>query len=252
MLTSLSRFQALVCLCVFVSTSMIAQAVSMGGVDYNDYAELLEQYVEDSGVRYAEWFAAKDDLRALEDVLGQMAAVEVSQLDRLEQKAFYINLYNAGMLQAVFDAYPLKSVKNIGFIPFSVFKKEFIKQGAQVLSLDQIEKEILLVEYFDARIHFAVNCASESCPPLRAEPFVGARLEAQMEAQTVEFANSERAARLDAKSGEYAYSSLFDWYSKDFKVAHPGEYLNRYRDVALKLQSDFSWIPYDWALNAAK
>lgn len=240
---------------ISVSLSVLSLAASNSGaasVNYTDYAALLSEYVNESGIAYAEWFDDKEDLAKLESVLADFSSVEVSALNRSEQKAFYINLYNAGMIQAVFEAYPIDSVKDIGLIPFSVFKKDFIEQGTRLLSLDGIEKEILLKEYPDPRIHFAVNCASESCPPLRVEPFVGDRLEAQLDDQTRGFANSERALQIDPESGKHAYSSLFDWYAKDFGVKHPGEYLNRYREVALNLQSDFKWIPYDWSLNTAE
>lgn len=219
-------------------------------VAYSDYARLLERYVSEEGVRYAAWADNSDDLAALEGVLATMAAVDLTALSRDEQKAFYINLYNAAMLQAVFDHWPIDSVKTIGWRPFSIFKKDFIKQGDRQLSLDAVEKEILLVDYFDPRIHFAVNCASESCPPLRAEPFVGERLDAQMEAQTRLFAESQRAARVDVSARRVAYSELFKWYADDFPKGSPAVYLNRYRSEPLPVDFETDWIPYDWSLNA--
>lgn len=219
-------------------------------VDYSEYAVLLEKYVTDTGLRYAAWFESEEDLQALDSFLEQMAAIRVDQLSSPEQKAFYINLYNAAMLQAVFKAYPIDSVKAIGMLPFSIFKKSFIDQGERVLSLDQIEKSILLVDFFDPRIHFAVNCASESCPPLRAEPFVAAQLEAQLEAQTRLFAMSDRAVRVDDERRINLYSSLFDWYNDDFPGKNPGEYLNIYREEPVNLKYTYEWIPYDWSLNS--
>lgn len=216
---------------------------------YSDYGRLLETYVKDSGVDYEGWFENKADLEALDGVVDAMAAVDVDELSDAENKAFYINLYNAAMLQVVFDNYPVKSVTEIGANAFDVFKDKFIQQGDRLLSLDDVEKGILLVDHFDARIHFALNCASESCPPLRAEPFAAERLEQQLEEQTRLFAESDRAARVSDRSKKTVYSELFNWYDKDFEGDNPAEYLNRYRNSPLPLDYDTDWIKYDWALN---
>ncbi|MGJ8651965.1 MAG: DUF547 domain-containing protein [Opitutaceae bacterium] len=220
-------------------------------VDYAVYEQLLQKYVEPSGVRYEAWMDHSGDVNALNGVLSIWSKVAVDELSEADQKAFYINLYNAGMLQAVFENYPLKSVKNIGLIPFSIFNKNFIYQAGQKLSLDDIEKRILLKDYFDPRIHFAVNCASESCPPLRAEPYCGAKLEAQLDEQTRLFAESVRAVRKNTK-GRNAYSELFNWYDGDFPGEHPAQYLNQYRSTSLPVDEQFDWIPYDWSLNEVR
>lgn len=229
-----------------------ALTVSQAKVDYTAYAELLQKYVQPDGVRYQAWADNTSDVNALDRVLSAWARVDVAQHSPQEQKAFYINLYNVGMLQAVLQRYPLKSVKDIGSVPFSIFKKEYIQQGDRSLSLDGIEKGILLKDYFDPRIHFAVNCASVSCPPLLAEPFIGEQLEAQLEAQTKAFAQSDRAARVHAGDARTAYSELFNWYKADFGVENPAEYLNRYREMPLRLDHAIDWIDYDWSLNTAQ
>lgn len=221
-------------------------------IDYSDYARLLENYVTKTGVRYEAWFNNKNDINALDDFLSELAAVDLSRYTDAEQKAFYINLYNAAMLQAVFKAYPKKSVKSIGLIPFSIFKKDFIEQNGRKLSLDDVEKGILLKEFFDPRIHFAVNCASESCPPLLNEPFSAEGLEDQLKEQTLAFAKSARAARVVLGKGRVDYSELFKWYKDDFEGENPAEYINRYRDRPLPLDLKVDWIPYDWSLNAAE
>lgn len=221
------------------------------GIDYSEYARLLEKYVAPTGVRYAAWFADEADLRALEDFLEYAAGVDLSEHSKEAQAAFYINLYNAAMLQSVFEHYPLDSVKDIGLLPFSIFKRDFIRQGGRSLSLDAIEKQILLKDHFDPRIHFAVNCASESCPPLLDEPYVAKRLDAQLDAQTRAFAQSARAARVLMGQKRIAYYELFKWYADDFGVDNPAEYLNRYREMPLPLDYETDWIDYDWSLNAA-
>jgi len=219
--------------------------------DYTEYARVLSAYVTDTGVDYEAWSAHKEDVAALDSFLDQLAGVNPAGLAREAQKAFYINLYNAAMLQAVLERYPLKSVKAIGLVPFSIFKQQFIRLGERRLSLDEVEKGILLKVFSDPRIHFAVNCASRSCPPLRAEPFVAERLDAQLDAQARLFAASEQAARVDFKTRRVAYSKLFKWYAEDFGVVNPAEYLNRYREVDLPDSYQVDWLPYDWSLNAS-
>jgi len=232
---------------------LLLGALSLQAVpNYTEYARLLETYVADDGVRYAAWVQNQADIDALDAVLESFDLTQLDELSRDAQKAFYINLYNAAMVQAVLDHYPLKSVKGIGFLPFSIFNKKYISLGGIDVSLNHVEKSVLLQRYFDPRIHFAVNCASESCPPLRAEPFWGERLDEQLDEQTGLFAASDRAARVNAKSGAIAYSELFKWYVDDFDVKTPAVFLNRYRAFELSEDAAVAWIDYDWSLNASK
>lgn len=242
-----TRTRSVIALMSALSISLFAFSAS-AEVDYEAYGDLLEQYVTEDGVAYAVWSQNQANVNQLDSVLAAWAQVEVAALSKAEQKAFYINLYNAGMLQAVFKNYPLKSVKHIGLIPFSIFKKDFIHLADEKLSLDDVEKGILLNEYADPRIHFAVNCASRSCPPLRAEPYRSVMLEHQLDEQTRLFAESEHAARKNDK-GRYAYSELFNWYDSDFAGKHPAQYLNQYRTEPLPVNQKFGWIAYDWSLN---
>ncbi|MGZ0655145.1 DUF547 domain-containing protein [Coraliomargarita sp. W4R72] len=235
-------------LLVFLAVLNFAQAK----VDDSIYGVLLQKYVQTDGVSYQAWVDNANDVRALDLVLSDWSHVNVAQLAPEEQKAFYINLYNAGMLQAVLQRYPIESVKNIGLIPFSIFKKNYIQQGDRTLSLDDIEKGILLKTFPDPRIHFAVNCASVSCPPLRVTPYRGESLDAQLEEQARLFAASDRAARVDTKAQRTAYSELFKWYASDFGVSNPAIFLNRYLSEALPTEYNVTWIDYDWSLNESK
>ena len=217
--------------------------------DYSDYEKLLETYVTEDGVCYAAWSENEDDVTVLNAFVEHLGQVDFNALPEAEQIAFYINLYNAAMLKIVLENYPIESVTKIGILPFSVFKKDQIQLGDGKVSLDEIEKGILLNKYFDPRIHFAVNCASESCPPLRTEPFTGSQLEEQLKEQTELFAESKRAVRIDEANRNIAYSELFKWYADDFEVKNPAEYLNQFRSEALPKNYSVEWIPYDWSLN---
>lgn len=217
--------------------------------DYSDYKRLLKAYVIDEQVNYKAWVENEKDVSALETFIEELEETEVELLPRADQTAFYINLYNAAMLQIVLEKYPISSVKQIGMLPFSIFKKDIVWIKNRKASLDDIEKRILLKDYFDPRIHFAVNCASESCPPLRAEPFIGGLLDQQLEEQTQLFARSSRAAQVNESKKSIAYSELFKWYVGDFDTDNPAKYLNPYRNAPLPLDYKVTWIPYDWSLN---
>jgi hypothetical protein len=220
--------------------------------DYSQYTRLLNTYVSTDGVRYAAWIQHAEDVARLQDFVVNLGQTDMDTLSMDARKALYINLYNAAMLQAVLDHYPIKSVKAIGLLPFAIFKRNFIPLGHDMVSLDDVEKGILLKRYSDPRIHFAVNCASQSCPPLRAEPFIASRLKAQLDEQTALFARSDRAARIYPGQRSIAYSELFNWYTDDFAGSHPAEFLNRYRKKKLPVDDSITWIHYDWSLNIAK
>jgi len=226
-------------------------ALAAAKPNYADYARLLDDYVVDGQVRYEAWSKTELDLDILDNVLARFAEVDPAALASDERKAFYINLYNAAMVRAVLDAWPVDSVADIGPEKFSVFKQPFIELQGDRLSLDDVEKGILLETFDDPRIHFAVNCASASCPPLIDEPYRGEGLDALLDERTRAFARSRRAARVDRENGEIRYSALFKWYPDDFGVDNPAAYLNRYRDDALPLDYTVAWIPYDWSVNAA-
>lgn len=218
---------------------------------YKAYAGLLEKYVLNDGVRYAQWHANAGDRQALEDILRQWSTVHPASLDQEKATAFLINLYNAAMIHQVLEHFPIKSVRDIGLMPFAIFRKDIVVLNGSKVSLDAIEKERLLDDYFDPRIHFAVNCASVSCPPLRSEPFTGADLQRQLNEQSILFANSPHAARVIPNTEATAYSELFKWYKDDFPGDDPAEYLNRFRDDPLPVGNTIRWINYDWSLNDA-
>jgi hypothetical protein len=239
---------ALICTLLMCGTSLKAEETP----DYSEYNRLLKTYVVGDKVRYEAWVESDEDVAALKAFVEQLSKTDVDSLTESDQAAFYINLYNALMLRTVIDRYPINSVRTIGLLPFSIFKKNLIQLADREVSLDEIEKGILLKDYFDPRIHFAVNCASQGCPPLRAEPFIGNRLNEQLEEQARLFAESTRAAQVDEKKRNAAYSALFKWYAGDFGVDNPANYLNQYRSIPLPTNYTVDWIPYDWTLNDAK
>jgi len=158
--------------------------------------------------------------------------------------AFYINLYNAAMVDRVLEHYPIGSVKDIK----RVWGKKLIPLGEELLSLNDIEHGILR-KLDEPRIHFAVNCASVSCPKLMNSAFVADRLEEQLDTATKAFLNSDKN-QLDGT--EIGLSKLFSWYKKDFVVAgvaDPLAYINQYLQEPLDVKTKTYFLEYDWNLN---
>lgn len=220
-------------------------------VDHGVYAELLSKYAKNGRVDYAGF---KTDESRLDQYLGVIERVEPDRLDREEQFAFYINAYNAWTIKLVLTAYPgIKSIKDLGGLFQSPWKKEFVRIHGQVLSLDHIEHDILRPRFRDPRVHFAINCASKSCPPLLGEPYRGDRLDAQLTRVTVEFLNQPANSRIEGR--HLWVSSIFKWFAEDFKPNVVDFYLKFAQgDLKQELQAgrdrmELKYLDYDWSLN---
>lgn len=217
--------------------------------DYSTYNNLVQKYAKTNGVQYKAWHTNKSDTKALEQILDDWSKIDATKLNKKDRAAFRINLYNAAMISAVLERYPLQSVTKIGK-PFSIFKKNYIATPQGKISLDTLEKKQLLGDFPDARVHFAVNCASISCPPLRSEAYTGDQLEAQLAEQAKQFVATPHAVQIKGSTAHF--SSLFDWYKKDFGESNPAKVINKYGTKKIPTNLKVQWIKYDWNLNEAK
>lgn len=230
--------------------------------DHADYGALLARYVTPAGVRYAAWHDAHADRAALLGYLNRMEGVDAAALPRDEAMAYWINVYNASMLQLVLDAYPVRSPKDLGGLLGTTWEKKVFRAGGERISLDHIENGILRAEYPDARIHFALNCAARGCPPLRAEPFAADRLDEQLEDATRSFlADPAHVVVEQGKKPKLTLSKLFDWYADDFTaaagsvpayVAKHFPALPRQAEDGTPIEWKLSYADYDWTLNDAE
>lgn len=169
---------------------------------------------------------------------------------RNEKLAYYINLYNIAALNVVVQNWPIRSINDLIRGQDIIWKRPVIQVGARNLSLDQIEHEILR-PMGEPRIHFAVVCASISCPDLRREAFTAARLNAQLEDQTRRFfANPTKGVRANSALSYFSATKLLEWFAADFQAAGgPAAFVRRYRrdlPANLELRTD---IEYNWNLN---
>jgi hypothetical protein len=219
--------------------------------DHAVLGDLLGKYVTNDRVNYAGFNA---DQAKLDQYLSSLEKIDPEALTRDEQFAFYINAYNAWTIKLVLTGYPgLKSIKDLGSILQSPWSKEFVRINGKTLTLDDIEQGILRPRFKDPRVHFAINCASKSCPPLSSEPYRGGTLDAKLDKVTHDFVNASGSYRLEGDT--LWVSSIFKWYSEDFND-DPAGFYRKYAEVDLKKALDekgarlrVKFLDYDWSLN---
>jgi len=224
---------------------------SAAAVDHTLYAGLLNKYNRNGQVDYAGF--KKDEAR-LDDYLDRLAKIDPQSLSRDEQFAYYANAYNAWTIKLILSGYPgVESIKDLGSLFKSPWKKKFVKLDGKVITLDHIEHDILRPQFKDPRVHMAVNCASKGCPPLWSEPFMGDRLDEQLNAATRNFINNPGFNRLE---GNTLYvSKIFKWFSEDFEDNVIG-FVEKYAEGELKRTIkanrstiEVEYLDYDWSLN---
>jgi hypothetical protein len=222
------------------------------------FQRVLTEYVtEDGKVRYA---VLHDRIEPLDRFVTQIAAVTPDSHPALfpsrEAKlAYWLNAYNALVLWAFAKDYPQGQDRlsgKIGQLNF-FFRRKF-RVGGVERSLDDIETKSVRRAFGDPRIHFALVCASESCPWLSRTAYTAENLEKELEARTRLFVNQSRNVTVDEKTGTLRLSKIFEWYEGDFGGrAKLLEFLDRYRDQKAARLAGRSWkigyFDYSWKLN---
>jgi len=232
---------------------VVIEALGASELDHAVFGKLLSAHVSDGRVDYKGF---KDDEVQLDQYLNAMALVDPETLTRADKMAFYINLYNAWTIKLILSRYPdIHSIKEIGTIFRSPWKKEIVRLNGRTVTLDYIEHKILRPDFKDPRIHFAVNCASVSCPPLRNEPYTGSHIEDQLNRATTDFINNPERNYLE--NGTLHVSRIFKWYADDFKGGVVPFIKSFARDgLKKKIAADESnlkveYLDYDWSLNGS-
>jgi hypothetical protein len=214
------------------------------------YNTLLAKYVTSGGVKYAAWKNDAADTKALQSVVDGIGSEKISGLSKKEQLAFYLNAYNAWILHEALDRYPTKSVKDL---LFTFFLSQRLKVAGEAMSFNHLEKDIIRLKFGEPRVHFALNCASRSCPPLNREAFRGDKLDAQLEALAVAFVNMPKGVDYSAGARTAALSKIFEWYKEDFqKAGGPVAFINQRRQPPLPNDAKITYQEYNWALNEVK
>ncbi len=234
-----------------LSTLILSTGLAGAMPDNRIFAELLTRYNHNGIVDYAGF--KKEEAR-LDAYLEILAGVKPEALSPADRFAFYANAYNAWTIKLILTGYPgVESIKDLGTLFRSPWKKKFVRLGGKLITLDTIEHDILRPEFEDPRVHMAVNCASKGCPPLWKEPFTGSRLNDQLNAVTRNFVNDPGFNRLTGKT--LYVSRIFKWFSEDFNEDALG-FIEQYaagelksRIKANRLGLKVKYLDYDWSLN---
>mgnify|MGYP001339368629 CR=1 FL=1 len=239
---------------------------------YADYGAILAAHVAGDRVNYAALAAGRSSFDRVVASFASVTRTDEAGWARPERMAYWINAYNVFTLRAIIDHYPIRGSW------FSRYPKNSIRQisgvwtnlrwnaGGRQLTLDDIEHKLLRPQFQDPRVHFAINCASVSCPPLASEPYRSDRLEAQLDRAAVRYLSGPTGLVVDGTT--LRLSSIFDWYGGDFDLRYsprgPAGQNGTTRALlgmvathgpepaqALALQpgTRIAFLDYDWTLN---
>ncbi len=229
-------------------------------VDYGRWNSFLKRYGSRTAdgrtnIAYGKLTAA--DKTAFYGIVDQLEAVNVDQLTKQQQLAYWINLYNAATVEVVLRAYPVSSILYIrdGLLPSGPWDRKVLRVKGEQLSLNNIEHGILRPIFKDPRVHFAVNCASFGCPNLALEAYEPATLGAQLDAGARGYVNDPRG--LAVKGNALVASRIFDWYGVDFGgpsgvLAFARRFATPQTARLLAGRTKIDSYDYDWSLNDAK
>ncbi len=239
------------------------QRVSIDSIGHSAWNLLVRKYVDDHGnVDYTGWKGSRRDVQALDDYLSDLSRADRGQKANQQARlAMWINAYNAVTVRGILREYPTKSIKNHTAIlyGYNIWKDLLLQVGGQQLSLDQIEHEILR-KMREPRIHFAIVCASRSCPKLMNTAYTADNLEQLLTQNTRDFFADPANFRFDSTRGRMYLSSILDWFGPDFGKTTA----DRLRAIAPYLPDEasqraaesgsvaVSFLDYDWSLNDQK
>lgn len=226
-------------------------------VDHSAWTHFLTTYVRPhidgvNRVAYAEVIGI--DKKALADYVAKLTAMPISTYNRAEQRAYWINLYNALTVKLVLDHYPVKSIRDIGPL-WGPWGKKRIRVEGERLSLNDIEHRILRPIWRDPRIHYAVNCAAIGCPNLQKQAFTAINAERLLTRGARAYVNHERGASIE--EGRLIVSSIYTWFHEDFGntdagvIRHLRDYAEPALASALTQTTKIAGDHYDWSLNDA-
>lgn len=214
---------------------------------------LLKKHVSAEGmVDYAGFETDREMLREYLQTLRDNPP-EASVWSREQQLVYWINAYNAFTIELILRHYPVGSIKDIGpaiQIPFvnTPWDIRFIPIGEDKIDLNEIEHGILRKAFEEPEIHFAINCASKSCPALRREAYTAEKIDQQLRDQAVAFINDPAHNNISNKA--VRLSKIFRWFGGDFTGDNTLiAYINRYSSVSIDKSADIDFMEYDWSLN---
>lgn len=211
-------------------------------INHSDFTAFLKKQVTNEGaVNYKQIKANDAELNAY---LNQFVNISPQESwTKNETLAYWINAYNAFTIKLIIDNYPVESIKDIK----NPWDQEFIPINGKLLSLNYIEHDILR-NMNEPRIHFAIVCASASCPQLLNEAYIPGKLDKQLTTATKQFLADSSKNRIQKENLEL--SKIFKWFSKDFKEnGNLIDFLNLYSEVKIATNAKTKYMAYHWELN---
>lgn len=209
-----------------------------------DWADaFFQRYVIEGSVDYASLKAHPGELDTL---VGHIAQYDLKGQSDERVKSFWINTYNLLVIRQVMDHYPIKSPQQIsGF--FNAYRHQV---AGESLTLDELEKQRLFRHFPDFRVHFALNCAAVSCPPLASHAYFPERLAQQLTDQARRVLQLAEVVEMDTVAQVIRLNAIFDWYRADFSDVR--QFLEEYGGWKGLESFDIQYLPYDWSLNGLK
>lgn len=231
---------------VAVGAPLFGAAAPARALDSTPWDRVVQRYAKRGGFDYAGLQADSAAKADLETFLQSVASMPES-----EPLSSWINAYNAIVVKAVTDRYPIRSVRDVpGF-----FDRLRYRVAGQQRTLDAIENQIVRPRFHDARVHMVLNCGARSCPPIYNRAFREASLTQTLDQIARRIVASDNHVRW--RNGQLALSSIFTWFRDDF-VRDGGSVLGWIRryDQAGRLASvpdaaPQTQLPYNWQLNDA-
>ncbi|MFQ5732834.1 MAG: DUF547 domain-containing protein [Planctomycetaceae bacterium] len=251
------------------SKVVVGQAVpanrqrSIDDIDHSTWNRLLRKYVDENGmVDYRGLKASREDTQSLQDYLSHLSAANPrAKASRSARLAFWINAYNALTVHGILREYPTSSIRNhtAKVFGYNIWKDLKLNVGGQPYSLNDMEHKILR-KMGDPRIHFAIVCASISCPRLLNEAYTADRVDKQLELNARDFFSRSQNFQYDAGSGRFFLSSILKWFGGDFGDGQAAQLrrISRWlptdaaRRAASRNSVSVTFLEYNWGLNERK
>lgn len=242
---------------VFLGIKNVPEPISMDQVDHSAWTQLLQKHVDPAGnVNYRAWHASPPDQQQLDQYLLALSAASSSiAASKESQLAFWINAYNAVTIKGMLREYPTTSIRNhtAKLFGYNIWNDLQLYVGGNPISLNDIEHKVLR-KMNEPRIHFAIVCASKSCPRLMNEAYLGTKLEQQLNLNAKHFFSQPENFRFDGNT--VTLSAILDWFGEDFgpnNAAVIRRILPLLPDNAAQSiapdRVNIRYAEYDWSLN---
>lgn len=246
---------------ILLSSTLAAEdRNSIKEVNHKPWEMFLELYTarDDYGVVRVRYGDVTEEIKGLlREYLLDLSEIDPGTLNRHEQLAFWVNLYNARVVKLLLDHYPVKSIEKISFhgLPFGPWKEKTVSVNGRPYSLYEIKNRILRPLWvLDPRIHYILFDGAVGGPNLRREPYTGRTIDEVMDEAAYEYINNFRGANF-TEDGHLVVSRLYDWFEDDFGGSEEAvlEHIKKYAQGRLKYhlqyQDEIDIYKYDWSLN---